>query len=270
MGGEATSTRLFYRAFLACANLIRRARVALRRREIDRFRRHCLNWSKLVPEAVFVVVGANDGVTGDPCLDILLANPIWKGLLIEPVPHCFERLRRRFSDASRFVLERVAIGERPGRAPFYYVDPAAVKALPALPAWHDGLGSLERTHILKHLNGMLEPFIVECEVEVCTLSEVLARTGIHDVHLLQIDTEGHDLQVLKTVDFAIYVPAMIFVEHKHLPREGKAAMRRLLLDHGYSVRDCGADYYARNEGASKRLQTVRASLPRVIESVYDV
>ena len=60
------------------------------RREMDRLRSYCAQRPRWIREPVFVKVGANDGVTGDPVSDILLSNPKWKGLLIEPVPYCFE------------------------------------------------------------------------------------------------------------------------------------------------------------------------------------
>jgi FkbM family methyltransferase len=210
--------------------------------------------STVVPEPVFVKIGANDGIAGDPISDILLANTNWKGLLIEPVPHCFDRLKANFRDTHRFCLEQVAIGATAGQASFYYVDAKANQHLPGLPLWFDRIGSFDRNHIVKHLKGRLEPFIIECEVQVCTLSDVLTRNQIQDVHLLHVDAEGHDFEVLKTVDFAKHAPLSIFVEHRHLPRAHKTEMRHILREHGYSIRDCGADYFAVNEEANRRLQ----------------
>jgi hypothetical protein len=57
-------------------------------------RSFCLDLSRILPNPVFVKIGANDGVTGDPCSDILLANLNWRGLLIEPVPGDHILLRR--------------------------------------------------------------------------------------------------------------------------------------------------------------------------------
>jgi hypothetical protein len=60
-----------------------------RKRELRRFRHYCFGLPKFVSEPVFVKVGASDGITDDPCSDILLASKKWRGLLIEPVPYCF-------------------------------------------------------------------------------------------------------------------------------------------------------------------------------------
>ena len=235
-------------------SLLRRPKPAYCRLALKRFRQYCSDLPALAPEPVFVKVGANDGITGDPCSDILLANNKWKGLFIEPVPYCIDRLKANFHDSTRFSIEQVAIGSTAGTKTFYYVDQAASDILPNLPVWFDQLGSFDKNHILKHLDGILAPFLLECSIEVSTLSDVLSRNGIRDFHLLQIDTEGYDYEVLKTLDFANHAPVMIFVEHRHLPSTQRKEMLRLLRKHGYSVRDCGSDYFAINNEANKRLQ----------------
>ena len=221
---------------------------------LARFRRCCIDLEHFVSDPVFVKVGANDGVTGDPCSDILLSGTRWRGLLIEPVPYCFERLRENFSDSNRFSLERVAVGTTTERTTFYYVAREAITAMPNLPNWYDQLGSFDKGHILKHLTKKLEPFIVECEVEICPLTDVLRRNRIEFVHLLHVDTEGHDLEVLKSLDLPSYLPALIFVEHAHLASDEKRAMRRLLRKHGYSVCRCRGDYFALHKMAYRDLK----------------
>lgn len=218
-------------------------------------RKYCSAVPRVVAEPVFVKVGANDGITGDPFSDLLLANAKWKGLLIEPVPYCFERLQSTFHDAKRFTLERVAIGVEVGESTFYYVDEKAEESIPNLPSWYDQLGSFNKDHILKHLHGALEPFIIACNVEVLPLTDVLKRNGIQKIHLLHIDTEGHDYEVLKTVNFADEEPNAIYVEHRHLPDNQKTEMFNFLCQRGYSVHDCGSDYFAFDEKAGRWMNT---------------
>jgi len=208
---------------------------------------------KILSEPVFVKIGANDGVSWDPVSDVLLASNKWKGLLVEPVPYCFDRLKANFQDP-RFSLEQVAIGASAGQTTFYYVDPKAIQNIPGLPTWFDHLGSFDRNHIIKHLDGVLEPFIIESKVKVSPLSDVLVRNKIQQVHLLHVDTEGYDDEVLKTLDFAKHTPLSIFVEHKHIPSARKAEMLRRFHENGYSVRDCGGDFFAVHDEADKRLR----------------
>lgn len=252
-----------YWLLLPVISLLRWYRRFLYQRRLRRFRLLCKELPEVIPEPVFVKVGANDGMTGDPCSDMLLRNGRWKGLLVEPVPYCFKRLREHFTDTERFSIEQVAIGATVGKSTFYYVDTEAQKRLPGLPTWYDQLGSFNRKHITSHLGGVLEPFIVECTVEVYPLSYILKRNGIRNPDLLHVDTEGYDYEVLRTLDFVNHAPFMIFVEHTHLGIEEKEGMLCLLRKNGYTVKDCGSDYFAVNKEASKRLQRLKRAADRV-------
>jgi FkbM family methyltransferase len=249
-----------YAVALPVANLVRLIRRPRSVKELCGFRHFCLEVPKIVAEPVFVKIGANDGVTSDPCSDILLADSNWKGLLVEPVPYCFDRLRRHFRDSGRFHLERAAIGARTGQAKFYYVDERARREVPNLPEWFDQLGSFDRNHIVKHLDGVLEPFIVESKVDVYSLSDALMRNRIENVHLLHVDAEGYDYEVLKTLDFDKHAPLSIFIEYKHLSSAERTEMVRFLRARGYSVRDCGTDYFALHKKADRRLQWAARNL----------
>lgn len=239
-------------------------RMLQKMRRQDAVRRYCVQVPRLIAAPVFVKVGANDGITGDPVSEVLLADERWKGLLIEPAPPCFQRLVANFGNSPRFAMEQVAIGKTNGEAAFYFVDPAAAKEIPGLPSWFDQLGSFDRNHIVKHLGGLLEPFIIEQRVPVRRLADVLRSNGIHAVHLLQIDTEGYDFELLKTLDLAAEAPSAIYIEHRHLGKADRIAMLQMLRDHNYRVDDCGGDYFAVHCGSPlRRLARDRA---RILET----
>jgi len=135
-----------------------------------------------------VQIGSNDGKTGDPLFPLLQKYQSWKALFVEPVPYLYKRLSENYT-ASRFTLENVAIGEA-GNMNFYWVDPKAKDHLPDLPYWYDQLGSFDRNHIVKHLDGVLEPYILSAEISCITLDTLLDRNTISDIGILHIDTEG--------------------------------------------------------------------------------
>jgi FkbM family methyltransferase len=158
-------------------------------------------------------------------------------------------LKANYGDARRFILERVAIGPATGHTNFYYVDQKAAKSIPDLPEYFDQLGSFDRTHITRHLGGVLEPFIIESKTEVCSLEECLLRNRIEKVHLLHIDAEGYDYEVLKTLNFDNHLPDAILIEHKHLCSADREEMLSKLSNYHYSVDDCGGDYFAVHKDA---------------------
>lgn len=225
------------------ARAIRKLANARQERGIRIFREACIALSERRSRPIFIKVGANDGITGDPCSDILLGRDNWVGLLIEPVPHCFERLKKNFGDNRRFRLEQVAVG-KPGWTRFYFLDPQAAIDIPGLPYYHDQLGSFDSGHIRRHLGESVAQYVRDTEIEVLPLSDVIARSGFERVDLLHIDVEGHDYEVLKTMDFSRHSPIAIFMEQKHLDMESLAEMRSSLRAKGYSMYDCGPDLLA--------------------------
>ena len=243
----ATSIPVIRRLAFVARSLLRRPTTS------DLLQRMVANASKSVDQPVFVKVGANDGVTGDPFGQSFLNNHEWKGVLVEPVPYCIDRLKKIYSDETRFTIDENAVGSISGTAKFYYVSEAARDSLPDLPAWYDQLGSFDRQHIIKHLDGKLEPFIVTIDVDVMPLNDILRLHDICHITLLHIDTEGFDLEVLKSLGLPRLRPSWIMIEHKHLSDRDRSEMLSILHSAEYDVFDAGGDFFAMYRKANNGL-----------------
>ena len=182
-------------------------------------------------QVTFVQVGANDGRYGDPLHDYISRHP-WEGILVEPQPDLFTKLRENYAAAAdRLIFENVAIAQGVGELAMYrgknggpsddgVFAASVVSASPQVVARQLGvqIGDLER-------------FTVPC----ATLDDLVVKHGLSGLDLLQIDTEGHDYNVLKTLDLSKTRPWIIQFEHGHLtPREITGALEHL-NGHGYRV-----------------------------------
>lgn len=197
------------------------------------------------PAIFFVQVGSNDGRHGDPISHFIRRERRWSGIFIEPVPDIFKRLKTHYGPDPRFIYENVLIGTSRNLTKFYHVSDRAKQELgDDLPRWYDQLGSFDRNHIVKHLDGLLEPYIVEVELPCTLLQDVLDRNAVQHIDLLHIDTEGYDYAVLAQFDFDRYRPAVVLYEHKHLSNELRRKARELLVTRGYTVRDHSSDTLA--------------------------
>ena len=210
----------------------------------------------------FVQVGSNDGLSGDPLHNLIKSNPTWKGIFIEPVRYAFDRLRSNYNGDDRFVFENIAISDSSGEVDFFYVSEDAKAKLGQLPYWYDQLGSFDREHIVKHLEGRIEPFIVKERVKCETLSQVLNRNHVRTIDLLHIDVEGFDYNILSQVDFLRYLPDVILFEHKHLVPNDKDNAGRLLKSYGYRVGEFGGDTLAWRPKWICRLVSLRTSVAK--------
>lgn len=192
---------------------------------------------KGLPSVFFVQVGSNDGNHGDPISRFIRRERRWSGIFVEPVPEIFERLKRSYGPDPRFIYENVLIGSSAEPVNFYYVSERAKQELgDAVPYWYDQLGSFDRQHIVKHLDGLLVPYIVEAKLPSVSLPALLARNAVQHIDLLHIDTEGYDYEVLAQFDFDRFRPAVVLYEHKHLKPELRAKAQELLKGYGYILR----------------------------------
>jgi FkbM family methyltransferase len=202
-----------------------------RRDETDRL---IALFADIFPDAFVVQIGANDGSAGDPLVDAF-SKTRWSGLLVEPVPYLYETLVVRYRDRPGVRVERAAVSTCDGEAPFY-----RLRSVPgATPEWFSQLATLNREVLLKHRSSIpeIESLIVEERVPTLRLDTLLARHGISRIDLLVIDTEGHDCEILRALDFTRFRPVLLMFEHQHLSAKDKAAAYALLATHRYNFKE---------------------------------
>lgn len=211
-------------------------------------------------DVFFIQVGSNDGSHNDPLRQHLLRNG-WSGIMVEPVPYVFERLRANYGAQKGVLLEQVAIGPIEGPIPFYHL----AQTTEALPQWYDQLGSFLRENIVKHadLIPRLEERILETMVESMTFESLCRKHHVRKLDLLHIDAEGFDYEVIKTIDFRAHAPDVLLYEHKHLSADDRAACEALLRSRDYESLASDADTICLRRSASgPRLRRVFQMMAR--------
>jgi FkbM family methyltransferase len=209
----------------------------------------------LHPSATFVDIGAHDGIRGNCLSPFILSRP-WKGVMVEPVPHLFERLRRNYGALERVALENVAIDDVDGRRPFYHLAPVDDPEREGLPVWYDEIGSLSRDEVVGHrrLIPDVERHLVCTEVRCLTFESLCRRHDLGELDILLIDAEGHDWVILQGVDFAAHRPRLVVYEHLHLPPRDRAECRAYLERQGYETREERFDTWCLHPRAGKRMR----------------
>lgn len=195
-----------------------------------------------------VQIGSNDGKTNDPFHKLILKNPNWKMLFVEPVPHLFERLKAGYPGEPRFTFENTAINDGTVQA-FYFVKEEAKLRFPDIPPWFNQMGSFYRSHILKHFEGKLEPYIAEIPVNGMTLDALFEMHALSQIDVLHIDAEGYDWRILSQLDLGRHQPWLILFEHAHLLPEEKRAACAFLRDR-YNLYEFEGDYLCLNKAVS--------------------
>lgn len=193
-------------------------------------------FSLLRPGSMFIQIGANDGLTHDPFREAILSRG-WYGLLVEPQPEMFAKLRENYAGNAMLDFENCAIGEKNGtlelwRATNYTADPRGLATL---------ISSFDRAWVEREVKayGIASAIVAPLSVPVFTLARFLERRGLHKVDAFFVDTEGHDAIIVQqifecfTARVLEYLPRVIVYEHSG--ETDKAATGSLLAKCGYRL-----------------------------------
>lgn len=177
----------------------------------------------------FVQVGSNDGLSGDPIYSFITQGQAeWRGLLIEPVPYLYEKLKTNYlKQKNRLIFENVAIDHQRGSKTLYRI--AGISALSETP-WYEQIGSFSKTLVEKQKQH-IENFdnrLIEEQVVTTTFNGLMERHNIQKIDVIHIDTEGYDFEVIKLIDWERFTPDILLFEHKHLSRLAYKSCCRLL------------------------------------------
>jgi FkbM family methyltransferase len=165
-------------------------------------------------EFFFIQIGSNNGKNGDPLFK-LVNNYGLKGILIEPVPYIFEKLRENYKKNDGLIFENIAVGQPNEGLKFYRLKRAENNDIPF---WYDQLGSFNKEVILKHKNHIpnLEEMLIEEPVQVRSFDYLIEKHNIKSINLIHIDTEGYDYEVIKLINFNTVAIDVILFENNHL------------------------------------------------------
>lgn len=170
-------------------------------------------------ELSFLQIGAFDGVVVDDMRRVI-ENENVRGILVEPQPVPFKRLEQRYQGHQHLTLVNAAIDKTSGTRTLYTIRGG------------DSAGaSFDRNHLLKH--GVGNADIIEQEVPCLTINEVMEQAGFQTIDLLQIDAEGYDFELIKSIDFRHCSPSILRFEFSHLSRKDIDECLRMLAERGY-------------------------------------
>ncbi len=222
-------------------------------------------FAETYPRAVFIEIGANDGLQHDHLRPFLLSLP-WTGVMVEPLVWVFERLEANYRGCDGLAFENAAIADVDGRVPFYYVAPSEDRGDDA-PIWSDAIGSLSQEEVEKTIAAArkfaargggvqipgIESRIERTEVPCLTFESLCAKHRIEKLDLLVIDAEGYDYEIIKGIDFERHRPRLLIYESIHFSPEQREETRRHLEELGYETMDEDFDTWCHDPRASDAL-----------------
>lgn len=216
----------------------------------DVFALNFVNTSLNKKVGTFIDIGANDGLTGSNSK--LLEDLGWNGILVEPNPELQDVLRKNRTNGN---IKQVAISNEK-EVIFNCVEGEGnLHGLSRIDSCDEFL-----THVKKH-GGNVNQHKVECK----TLTQLIKESDLKNgIDFLSVDVEGHELTVLKTLDFKTYKPNLICLEDNSKGECSKCHDFMKKNGYTYIARTGVNDWYCLNSFASDyRLPRLKANLTKL-------
>ena len=201
------------------------------------------------PDLFFLQIGGMDGKRFDP-IYAFVKHYQWQGIILEPVPDLFEALAANYAGSEGVVLVNAALTDSDGEHEVFRVRRQAVLD-GVVPLWAEGISSffpdrnaLGGCGVSPDLHAALRRHMQGETVTCLTLRSLAERWPIPRIDLLQVDAEGCELQILRQVDWNVYRPNVIHLEHWALPAEERGELLGILGEQSYIMRMSEADVLA--------------------------
>tara|TARA_X000001036_G_C20423590_1_gene702171 strand:- start:152 stop:766 length:615 start_codon:yes stop_codon:yes gene_type:complete len=160
-----------------------------------------------------VVIGAHIGVHIKNEVENFKKEKI---LLVEPVPHNVEAIKKNLIEYKDIIIEQLTVGNKKDLRDFYFVKEESVSKLKK--HWASGIGSFNKDHIINHKSKRFqvkEEDIKKMSIPCIRFEDLVNKYSISSIEKLLIDVEGSEYLILKDIDLNKVNIKKIIFEYKH-------------------------------------------------------
>jgi FkbM family methyltransferase len=173
----------------------------------------------------FVQVGAHRHQDNNRVKKLIVENS-WSGILIEPIEHLYNDLKKLYTNNQNINILNIAIGNS---STFFTVNQQVAKNQDCPPYW-SMISSFDRDFISQHDNNYFEKYIEKINVKSAYLKDIV----VDKIDYLFVDAEGYDDEVIYTFDFNVCRPNIIY-EWYHLNDQKNIKLWNYLKNLGYNI-----------------------------------
>ncbi|MEM6838167.1 MAG: FkbM family methyltransferase [Cyanobacteria bacterium P01_C01_bin.120] len=188
-----------------------------------------------------VIIGAYDLLSFDCIADMLFGSEK-KIFLFEPREKPFNILLSNIEKLNLKNCKCLNLAVHPSlqNLKIYEVEESKVYKYES---WISGMASLYKERLLEHAEDSDLKF---SQVNCSSPDNWYQDFDIAQISYLQIDTEGFDYEILKSINLAFHTPSVIRLEFVNLGKEDQEYVLQYLTDFGYDLMFNGEDLIAVN------------------------
>ena len=191
-----------------------------------------------------VVLGAHFGVWLTDVINKYKNDNI---LLVEPVPYNYKILKKKFSTFPNIYIWTNAIYSSNKTDFFYYVKEDSISKLGK--HWASQIGSFNKQHILDHKSKRFkieESDIAQEKIKFITFDDLITQYSIDSIDKLQLDVEGSEYEILKSIELERIQIKSILFETKHFDGTFKEAdklkeIKSKLIKNNYNLKQIDSE-----------------------------
>jgi FkbM family methyltransferase len=202
----------------------------------------------------FVEIGASDGILLSNCY-LLEESYNWDGICIEPIPYKFEKLQKnrkcKCIDKAVFSKSDLEVDFSVHKYGEHY---------------EDGISGI--TDYLDRHKSKVKQNETIIKVKTQTLNEILEENNSPNIiDYLSLDTEGTELEILKSVNLNKYKFRIISVGHNYI-KERRNEIFVLLTNYGYKLHTSkdADDFYIYNDNPNTWDAEDKTTIHRTLQS----
>ena len=196
-----------------------------------------------------VQIGANDGSSRDLLHKYIIKYDL-PCMLVEPQKDVFSKLVAAYKNSKNVKFANVAVSSSSDELTFYSVKPELIS---------DGnyfdttaIASLDKPTIemtikkrigkvIKKISDDIDDYIVSSTIKCMTFDNLIKEYDLPKPAFIFLDCEGHDYEILKSIDFNKYNPQIINFESKFLSDGDRFECENMLISNGYQIFRHGND-----------------------------
>ena len=173
---------------------------------------HCL-YDKVVADLIvskffnfedftFLQVDGYDGLSND-IIKPLMNRISMRGVIAEPQSNVYDSLKESYNNYENISVIDSGVSDSDCVREFYQTN-----------GYSSQVCSLNKEHLLKHKIPIRD--IISTKVKFLTIKSIIDIHKLGDLNLLQVDAEGHDFRIIKSIDFDVLKPQIIRFESDHM------------------------------------------------------
>lgn len=192
-------------------------------------------------EGAIIIIGAHDLLSHDSIIELLKENfGETKIVCFEPRVNQYISLEKNIKTYGIKNAIPINSAVSPSGEDIYIYD-VDEKYLDEYPLWVNGIASVYIDHLLRSVKKEhIKKYIVKCSNPDSWHQDF----DINRIRYLQIDTEGYDFEILKSINLDFFRPDIIKMEFCNLSDIDKFNATKYLADHSYDIYFDGEDLLA--------------------------